>query len=342
MLSGELTGQGLEAERQKTADAWKREGVMAPIDATAAYILPGPSWLTAMKVPGAIAGKALPLINDATGVARTTAAAAVPAINKAIARVAGYASEAGLTSGLQDIGHGIYDPATVGGDVAIGSAIGGAAHGVNEAVAAGADKLKNWWRGGVPSGTPAEIAAANPTNPHAQQFAEWHENIMMGDPPSPDDIKTYAQGQYGTNMANWPSPLVNIYNASTPRTLGPLARVGIQGITAAGQFGLARSGLLENPTAHAVIQAALHGAGLLLDQARNMATPVRIARAYGRRLTVDDWHVFKWADDGFRGVARRFSQTGVRRISTAALADPYCVKKVGGEDNHSDDPGYVN
>lgn len=194
LLSQQLTGPALEAERQKTADAWKREGVMAPFDAAVGYGLPGPSWLTAARVPGAIAGKALPLINDATGVARTTAAAAVPAINKAIARVAGYAGESGLTSALQDVGHGIYDPLTVAGDTAIGTTVGAAAHGVNEAVASGASKLRDWWRGGAPSGTPSEIAHANPNNPAAQQFAEWHENIARGNTPSPGDIGNICSG----------------------------------------------------------------------------------------------------------------------------------------------------
>lgn len=80
-------------------------------------------------------------------------------------------------------------------------------------------------------------------------------------------------------MANWPSPLVNIYNAAQPKTISPMGRVAINAATGAGQYGLARLGILENPTAHLALQIGAGGAGELINQARAAATPLRVGRA---------------------------------------------------------------
>jgi hypothetical protein len=240
-------------------------------------MIPGPAdVLKPLGVAGGAAGwigrKTLPYIQAAGG---------LPArAQEAISRVAGYAGESGIISGLQDVGHGTYNPLTVGGDVATGATIGAALHGTGEAVAEGADRIQNARRGGAPLGTPAEIAAANPTNPHAQQFEEWHENIMRGDTPTGDDIKAYAQNRgYGTNMAKWPSPLVNIYNATQPKTLSPMTKLLLHGAVGATQAAAAKTGILENPIVHLGIQGVTAGGEALFDQARALRAPMRVGRA---------------------------------------------------------------
>jgi hypothetical protein len=277
------TGADMAAERQKTAEAWKREGIMAPFDASVGYILPGPGDIaagvrlikSAPNVAGYVASKATPYAEQAT---QYVAGRAIPAVSDAVARAIGYASSGGLISGLQDIGHGVYDPRTVAGDVALGSTIAGTGSTVADAAAAGAQKLRDWWRG-APSFTPAEISAASPTNPHAQQFETWSENAARGNPPTTAEVGAYPTRHFGENMANWPSPIVNIYDSTLPREISPGARLALQGVAGLGQAGLLYSGLVDNPAIHTGIQAGAAGVGELINQARKAAGPARVAQA---------------------------------------------------------------
>ena len=260
VTSQQLTGPELEAERAKTDAAHARLTAINPVIDYASqglgYIVPGPAdFFGAYNIPAALRAKAAPYV-----------AKAIPAASKAaqdaVARVAAYAGHSGLISAAQDIGHGIYDPASLIGDTAIGATIGGAVHGVNEAASAGVSKIKDWWRGAKPAGTPEEIAAANPTNPHAQKLNEWQNNMAVtGEPPTPNEVESYGNARFGTDKSKWPAEYQTIYKSVQPRDkLGIVPRVAM----GAGAYGLQyAAGLADNPVINYGVQAALQGAGEL-------------------------------------------------------------------------------
>ena len=171
---------------------------------------------------------------------------------------------------MQDVGHDVTSIPQIIGDSAIGATIGGAVHGTSEAVAAGASKAKDWVKSilpGAPStplpkGTPEEIATANPTNPHADKLNEWQNNMAVtGEPPTPSEVETYGNAQFGADKSKWPAEYQNIYNAVKPRPgLNWPARAGISAVTGAGQWALGQ--LHADPITYGV-QVGAQGLGEL-------------------------------------------------------------------------------
>jgi hypothetical protein len=263
VLSGQVTGPDLEAQRAQTDAAHARLTAISPgMDYAAqslGYIVPGPMDLAAPFVGGA------KLTQTAAPYVRQAIPTASKAAQDAIARVAAYSANSGLTTAAQDIGHGIYNVPQIIGDSAIGATIGGAVHGVNEAVAAGASKVKDWWNTPAsgtprPSGTPADITTANPTNPHAAKLEEWQNNMAVtGAPPSPTEVEAYGNQQFGADKSKWPAEYQNIYKSVQPRDqLGLIPRVAM----GAGAFGLQyAAGLADSPMINYGVQAGLQGMG---------------------------------------------------------------------------------
>ena len=264
------TGTTTAAERANTDAAHARLQAINPAMDYAAqslgYIVPGPMDLAAPFVGGA----------KLTQAAAPYVAKAIPAASKAaqdaVARVAGYSANSGLTAGVQDIGHDIYNVPQIIGDSAIGATIGGAVHGATEAATAGLSKAKDWAKSFVPgykplpSGTRAEIAAANPSTSKvkspAEQMNEWQNNMAVsGKPPTSDEVEGYGNAQYGTDKSKWPAEYQNIYKSVQPRgQLGIVPRVAM----GAGAYGLQyAAGLADNPVINYGVQAGFQGAGEL-------------------------------------------------------------------------------
>ena len=252
-------GSTTAAERAKTDAAHARLTAISPVIDYASqglgYIVPGPMDLAAPFVGGA----------KLTQAAAPYVAKAIPTASKAaqdaIARVAAYSANTGLTTAAQDIGHDVTSIPQIIGDSAIGATIGGAVHGTSEAVAAGASKIKDWWKAsGAPSGSPADITAANPTNPHASKLEEWQNNMAVtGEAPKPAEVEAYGNQQFGPDKSKWPAEYQTILKSVQPRDqLGIVPRVAM----GAGAYGLQyAAGLADNPVINYGVQAGLQGAG---------------------------------------------------------------------------------
>ena len=259
------TGSTTGAERAKTDAAHARLQQISPtIDYASqglGYIVPGPLDLAAPFIGGA----------KLTQMASPYVAKAIPAASKAakeaIARVAGYSANSGLTAAAQDIGHDVTNLPQIIGDTAVGATIGGAVHGTTEAVAAGASKAKDWAKSILPgsgaprpSGSPAEISAANPTNPHAAKLEEWQNNMAVtGEPPTSSEVEAYGNQQFGADKSKWPAEYRTVLKSVQPRDqLGIVPRVAM----GAGAFGLQyAAGLADNPVINYGVQAGLQGVG---------------------------------------------------------------------------------
>jgi hypothetical protein len=312
------TGTTTAAERANTDAAHARLQAISPgMDYAAqslGYIVPGPMDLAAPLVGGA------KLTQAAAPYVRQAIPAASKAAQDAIARVSAYAANSGITAAAQDIGHDIYNPAQVIGDTAVGATIGGAVHGATEAAAAGASKAKDWVKSimpgyqPLPSGAPADITAANPTNPHAAKLEEWQNNMAVtGEPPKPSEVEAYGNQQFGADKSKWPAEYQNIYKAVQPR--GPLGLIPRAAI-GAGTFGLQyATGLADNPLINYGVQAGLAGTGELGSRLYTGDPVARADRAIsGSYPALTGWESIgtktspTWTDAIHRGIALPLAQ----------------------------------
>ena len=281
-LSEEVVGgDELARQQQLTNEAKARLGGMTYPAEALAYILPGPGDVGLAERASAATLKG---ISKATN----TAVEAAPWLYKTAARAVGGGANAAAVATAQDVGHADYNPLHWMGDSAIASTIGAGSTALGDIATGAAREARDWWTG-RPSGTPAEITAANPTDPHAAQLETWQNNMKAtGEPPSVDAIGDYGRQQFGDDISKWPKEYVNLYNAAKPSGgVGPIGRLAWQGAAGAGQAAGWALGapFMEDPTVHIALQAGAAGAGQIFggaakEEARAFNTGRRMNAAY--------------------------------------------------------------